>query len=78
MRVPAESCRKSFWSSIERGAREAIESGIVTGYPMVDIRVTLLDGSFHEVDSSELAFQMAGAMAAREAAPKGIPGCWSR
>jgi elongation factor G len=64
---------KEFVPAVERGAREALESGVVSGYPMVDVKAILLDGSFHEVDSSELAFHTAGAMAAREAAPKGSP-----
>jgi elongation factor G len=64
---------REYISSVERGARETLESGIVAGYPMVDIKVTLLDGSYHEVDSSELAFQIASTLAVREAAPQGNP-----
>ena len=64
---------KEYISSVERGAREALESGGVSGYPLVDVHVDLLFGSYHEVDSSELAFQTAASMAVREAAPKGRP-----
>lgn len=64
---------KEYISSVEKGAREACESGIVSGYPMVDVKVTLLDGSYHEVDSSEMAFMIAASMAVKAAAPKGRP-----
>jgi elongation factor G len=67
------SVPKEFVPSVERGAREALESGICSGYPTVDVHVELLDGSFHEVDSSDLAFQTAASMAVREAVPKGRP-----
>jgi len=64
---------KEFIPSVERGARETLESGIISGYPTVDVHVELLEGSFHEVDSSELAFQTAASMAVRDAMPKGRP-----
>ena len=67
------SVPKEFIPSVGRGARDALESGIVSGYPTVDVHVELLDGSFHEVDSSELAFQTAAALAVREAVPKARP-----
>ena len=67
------SVPKEFVPSVERGAREALESGICSGYPTVDVHVDLLDGSFHEVDSSDLAFQTAASMAVRQAVPKGRP-----
>ncbi len=67
------SVPKEFVPSVERGAREALESGICSGYPTVDVHVDLLDGSFHEVDSSDLAFQTAASMAVREGVPKGRP-----
>jgi len=67
------SVPKEYVPSVERGAREALESGICSGYPTVDVHVVLLDGSFHEVDSSDLAFQTAASMAVREAVPKGRP-----
>lgn len=57
---------KEFINPIEKGVREASEAGVVGGYPVVDIAVTLYDGSYHEVDSSEMAFKMAGSMAFKE------------
>ena len=57
---------KEFINPIEKGVREAAEAGIVGGYPVTDISVTLYDGSYHEVDSSEMAFKMAGSMAFKE------------
>lgn len=59
--------------AIEKGVREATETGVLAGYPIVDVQVTLVDGSFHEVDSSEMAFKMAGLFAFKEAMQKGAP-----
>src|SRR5262249_25617316 len=53
---------KEYINAIERGAREAMEGGVLAGYEMVDIAVTLFDGSYHEVDSSEMAFKIAASM----------------
>jgi elongation factor G len=64
---------KEYIPAIEKGCRQAAESGIVTGYAMVDVKVTLTFGSYHEVDSSDMAFQIAGSMAVKEAAPKAQP-----
>jgi elongation factor G len=64
---------RNFIPSIEEGVKEAMESGVLAGYPMVDIRATLLDGKYHEVDSSELAFKIAGSMAFKEAAGRADP-----
>jgi elongation factor G len=58
---------KEYISSVETGVREALESGLLAGYPMGDLRVELYDGSFHEVDSSEMAFKIAGSMAFKTA-----------
>ena len=58
---------------MDAGAQEAMEFGVLAGYPMVDIKVTLQDGAYHDVDSSELAFKIAGSMAFKEAARKAGP-----
>ena len=67
-RIPRE-----FISPVEAGIREAAESGILAGYPMVDFRATLLDGSYHEVDSSEMAFKIAASLGFKEAVRKAQP-----
>jgi elongation factor G len=67
-RIPRE-----YIPSVDAGAQEAMEFGILAGYPLVDIKVTLLDGAAHDVDSSELAFKIAGSMAFKEAARKADP-----
>jgi len=64
---------KEFINPIEAGVRQAMEGGVVAGYPMVDIKVIVYDGSFHEVDSSEAAFKVAGSMAFRNGAEKANP-----
>jgi elongation factor G len=67
------SIPKEYIPAVEKGVIEAVDSGVVSGYPMTDIKVTLLDGSYHEVDSSDMAFRMAAIFAFREGAPKGRP-----
>jgi elongation factor G len=62
-----------FIPAVEKGIEEALESGVLAGYPMVDVRVTLVDGKFHETDSSELAFKIAGSLALKEAAKRAKP-----
>jgi elongation factor G len=64
---------REYIPAVEAGVRDAMESGVVGGYPMVDIRATLYDGSYHEVDSSELAFKIAGSMAFKSGAEKAKP-----
>nr|WP_170137397.1 elongation factor G [Thermovibrio guaymasensis] len=64
---------KEYIPAVEAGVREAMETGVVAGYPMTDIKVTLFDGSYHEVDSSELAFKIAGSIAFKEGAKKANP-----
>lgn len=64
---------REFIPAVEKGVREAAESGPLAGYAMTDIKVTLLDGSFHEVDSSDMAFKMAGYMAFKEGVQRGNP-----
>jgi len=64
---------KEFIPAVEKGCREALDSGVLAGFPMVDVKVTLFDGSFHEVDSSEIAFKIAGAIAFKDACRKANP-----
>ena len=64
---------KEYIAPIEAGVKEAMENGVVAGYPMVDIGVTVYDGSFHEVDSSEMAFKIAGSMGFKAGAEKASP-----
>jgi len=64
---------KEYIPSVDQGAQEAMQYGILAGYPLVDIKVTLTDGAYHEVDSSEMAFKIAGSMAFKEAARKASP-----
>ncbi len=61
---------KEFINPIEKGVKEATERGVLAGYPLVDIKATVFDGSYHDVDSSEMAFKIAGSMAFQEAAKK--------
>ena len=64
---------KNFIPSVEKGIREAMSKGVLAGYPVVDVKVDLVDGSFHEVDSSDIAFQIAGSMAFRKAMEQAKP-----
>lgn len=64
---------KEYIKPVENGVREALERGIVAGYPMIDVKVTLYDGSYHEVDSSEMAFKIAGSLAVKAAVNKAAP-----
>ncbi len=66
--IPSE-----FIPAVEKGVEEALENGVKAGYPMVDIRVTLVDGKYHEVDSSEIAYKVAGSLAFKEAARRAKP-----
>ncbi len=67
------SIPKEFITPIQKGVKESMDRGVIAGYPMVDIKATVYDGSYHEVDSSELAFKMAGSMAFQEATKKAQP-----
>lgn len=64
---------KEYIAPIEKGFREAAENGVLAGYPVVDLKITLFDGSFHEVDSSEMAFKLAASMGFKEGVQKGNP-----
>jgi elongation factor G len=67
-RIPRE-----YIPAVDEGIQEAMEFGVVAGYPLVDVKVTLRDGAYHDVDSSELAFKIAGSMAFKDAARKADP-----
>ena len=67
-RIPRE-----FIPSVDAGAQDAMQYGILAGYPLVGVKLTLVDGQYHEVDSSEMAFKIAGSMALKEAARKADP-----
>jgi len=71
--ITGGSVPKEFIKPIDQGIREALEGGILAGYPMVDVKATLYDGSYHDVDSNEMAFKIAGSMAFKEAARKASP-----
>ena len=64
---------KEYIPAVDKGVRDQVENGVIAGYPVVDIKVTLYDGSYHDVDSSEMAFKIAGSMAFREGALKADP-----
>ena len=64
---------KEYIPAVEAGVKDAMGNGVVSGYPLEDIKVTLIDGSYHDVDSSEIAFKIAGSMALRDAAKKAAP-----
>jgi len=64
---------KEYIPAVDKGVREAMTNGVIAGFPVVDVKATLYDGSYHEVDSSEMAFKIAGSMAFKEGASKGKP-----
>ena len=64
---------REYIKPVDQGIREALQTGIYAGYPMVDVKVTLFDGSFHDVDSSEMAFKIAGSLAIKDAVQKADP-----
>lgn len=72
-KVVGGSIPREYISAVEKGVKEALENGIMAGYPVVDVKITLFDGSYHEVDSSEMAFKIAGSMAFKNAASKAKP-----
>jgi elongation factor G len=65
-KIVGGSVPKEFWKPTEQGIRDALAGGMVAGFPMIDLKTTLIDGSFHEVDSSEMAFKIAGSMAVKD------------
>ncbi len=72
-KIVGGSVPKEYVAPVEQGIKETCESGVLAGYPLIDIKATLIDGSYHEVDSSEMAFKIAGSMAVKEAAMKANP-----
>ncbi len=72
-KITGGSIPREYIPSVEDGIREAMENGIIAGYPVVDVKVTLNDGSYHDVDSSEMAFKIAGSMGFRQGAKKAGP-----
>lgn len=72
-RVVGGDVPKEYIPAIKSGIEEAMETGVLAGYPMIDVKVTLLDGSYHEVDSSDIAFKIAASMAFKDGVVKGLP-----
>jgi elongation factor G len=72
-KIKGGSIPSEFIPAVEKGVEEALETGVRAGYPMVDVRVTLTDGKYHDTDSSEIAFKIAGSMALKEAAKRAKP-----
>ena len=72
-KVVGGSVPREFWKPVEQGVRDALLGGVVAGFPVIDLKVTLIDGSFHEVDSSEMAFKIAGSMAVKDGVAKASP-----
>jgi elongation factor G len=72
-KIVGGSVPREFFKPIEQGIRDALAGGVVAGFPVIDLRATLIDGSFHEVDSSEMAFKIAGSMAAKDGVSKADP-----
>jgi elongation factor G len=72
-KITGGSIPREFINPVGRGVEEALTSGVVAGYPVIDVRAVLVDGSYHEVDSSEMAFQIAGSLAVKAGVPKAHP-----
>ncbi len=72
-KITGGSIPKEYIPAVDAGIQEALTSGVLAGYPTVDVRVTLVDGSYHDVDSSEMAYKIAGSMAVKDAAKKASP-----
>ncbi|MGH2469322.1 MAG: elongation factor G, partial [Chloroflexota bacterium] len=72
-KIVGASIPKEYIPAVEKGVREALGAGVIAGYPVMDVRATLVDGSYHDVDSSEMAFQIAGSLAVKNGIPKAGP-----
>jgi elongation factor G len=64
---------REYIPAVDKGVKEALEGGVIAGYPVVDVKVTIIDGSYHDVDSNEMAFKIAGSMALKEGVRKAKP-----
>ncbi len=72
-KIVGGSVPREYWKAISEGIRDALAGGVIAGYPVIDVKATLIDGSYHEVDSSEMAFKIAGSMAAKAGVQKANP-----
>src|SRR5437763_13862950 len=72
-RITGGAIPREYIPAVDQGIQEAMDNGVLAGYPIVDLRATLTDGTYHEVDSSEMAFRIAGSMAVKQAAKKAKP-----
>ena len=72
-RVVGGAVPKNFFPAVEKGLRESMQKGVLAGYPMVGVKATLFDGSYHPVDSSEMSFKTAASLAYKEGIPKAMP-----
>ena len=77
-KIKGGSIPTEFIPAVEKGAEEALATGVLAGYPIVDVRITLVDGKYHDTDSSEIAFKIAGSLGMKEAIKRAKPSCWSR
>jgi elongation factor G len=77
-KIVGGSIPREYINPTEAGIKEAMEGGVIAGYPVIDVRAILYDGSYHDVDSSEMAFKIAGSMAFKAAAEKRGRRCWSQ
>jgi len=73
VKIVGGSVPREYFNAVEKGVREATENGVLAGYPIVDVKIALIDGSYHEVDSSEMAFKIAGSMALKDGCQKASP-----
>ncbi len=71
--ITGGSIPREYINPVQQGMKEAMESGVLAGYPLIDIKATLIDGSYHDVDSNEMAFKVAGSMALKEGVRRGNP-----
>ena len=77
-KVTGGNVPREFWPAVEKGFRVSLEEGPLAGYPCLDVKLTLMDGAFHAVDSSAIAYELASKAAYRQSMPKAGPKSWSR